>query len=67
MNQLMRKTTVTNEAQYSTGTGGGSALKYEVKLPNLLTVRFAVDHLVLYQKCQEMESMVNQKLKMHLL
>ena len=34
-------TTVNKEAQYCAGTGGGSALKYAVKLPNLLTVRLA--------------------------
>jgi hypothetical protein len=32
---------VNNDSQYPTGTGGGSALKYAVKLPNLFTVRFA--------------------------
>ncbi|MGB7635808.1 MAG: hypothetical protein WBL68_18970 [Nitrososphaeraceae archaeon] len=30
-------TTVNNEAQYSAGTGGGSALKFSVKLPNRLS------------------------------
>ena len=30
-----------NEAVNSAGTGGGSALKYALKLPNRLTVRFA--------------------------
>ena len=42
MTQLNAATiTVINEAVNSAGTGGGSALKYAVKLPNLLTVRFA--------------------------
>jgi hypothetical protein len=30
-------TTVNSEAQYAAGTGSGVALKYAVKLPNLLT------------------------------
>lgn len=34
-------TIVNNDAQYSAGTGGGSALKYAVNLPNPVTVRVA--------------------------
>ena len=33
-------TTVNKEAQYCAGTGGGSALKYAVKLPNLAAGSF---------------------------
>jgi hypothetical protein len=46
---------VTNEAVNSAGTGGGSALKYAVKLPNLLTVRDAAGSFDLTPKISRNE------------